>query len=291
MDLFLLENGQYLLFGILGLGFLIAGIITGKMDKGVKKNKVYNAEILACDIVEYYLAGMPVQGFEITFGIQTNEGTTTKRLTRREPLDVGETIEVYYDSAKGIVKPVDEVETVEGVYPTALCVLGVIFLLVMCALAIFINVNMGEEVFPFVFGFAACGLFLYIGLYLAILRPHKLNKELINCELVEGEIIDVIKSEKPYFCSFRTFGGTEKNVNGVLVVEDTATIETWFTPEIKSDCNIEVDGQQYEILGTPENINKRNQYLVFKVHSAFRACMFCWEDSQADDYIDYIPLG
>lgn len=75
------------------------------------------------------------------------------------------------------------------------------------------------------------------------------------------------KSEKPYFCSFRTFGGTEKNVNGVLVVEDTATIETWFTPEIKSDCNIEVDGQQYEILGTPENINKRNQYLVFKVRA------------------------
>lgn len=194
MELFLLENGKYIFFGILGLGFLIAGIITGKKNKGVKKNKVYNAEILACDIVEYYLAGMPVQGFEITFGIQTNQGTITKRLTRRDPLDVGETIEVYYDSAKGIVKPVDEVETVESAYPTALCVLGVIFLLVMCALAIVLNVNMGEEVFPYVFGFAACGLFLYIGLYLAILRPHKLNKELINCELVEGEITDVIKT-------------------------------------------------------------------------------------------------
>lgn len=75
------------------------------------------------------------------------------------------------------------------------------------------------------------------------------------------------KSEKPYFCSFRTFGGTEKTVNDVLVVEDTATLETWFTPEIKAGCEIEVDGVEYEILGTPENINKRNQYLVFKVRA------------------------
>lgn len=70
-----------------------------------------------------------------------------------------------------------------------------------------------------------------------------------------------------FYCSFRTFGGTETTVNGITVVEDTATLETWYDPLIKANCQIEVDGQIYEILGTPENINKRNQYLVLKVRS------------------------
>lgn len=70
------------------------------------------------------------------------------------------------------------------------------------------------------------------------------------------------------YCSFRTFGGTEKVVNDVLTVEDTAVIETWFRPDIKSDCKLkDAGGLEYEILGTPENINKRNQYLRFKIRS------------------------
>ena len=68
------------------------------------------------------------------------------------------------------------------------------------------------------------------------------------------------------YCTFRTFGGTERTNNDVLVVEDTAVIETWFRPDIKSDCKLrDVDEIDYEILGTPENINKRNQYLRFKI--------------------------
>lgn len=68
--------------------------------------------------------------------------------------------------------------------------------------------------------------------------------------------------------SFRTFGGTESVENGVLSVTDTATIETWYRPDIKSDCAIETeDGNRYEIIGTPENINMRNQYMKFKVVS------------------------
>lgn len=67
--------------------------------------------------------------------------------------------------------------------------------------------------------------------------------------------------------SFRTFGGTDSNVNGVYSVIDTADVETWFRPDIKSDCMIELaeSGAKYEIIGEPENINMRNQYLKFKV--------------------------
>lgn len=69
-------------------------------------------------------------------------------------------------------------------------------------------------------------------------------------------------------CSFRTFGGTETTENGLYSVTDTATIETWFRPDIKSDCLLkDADGKTYEIIGIPENINRRNQFLKFKVKS------------------------
>lgn len=70
------------------------------------------------------------------------------------------------------------------------------------------------------------------------------------------------------YCSFRTFGGTEVTNNDTYSIEDTAIVETWYRPDIKADCKFkDVDGVQYEVIGTPENINKRNQYLKFKIRA------------------------
>ncbi len=70
-----------------------------------------------------------------------------------------------------------------------------------------------------------------------------------------------------FFGCFKSFGGTEREVNGAYVIEDTATVETWFRPEIQSDCRVAMlnSGAVYEILGSPENIEMRNQFLQFKV--------------------------
>lgn len=67
--------------------------------------------------------------------------------------------------------------------------------------------------------------------------------------------------------SFKTYGGTENSQNGVYSILDTANIETWFRPDIKGDCRIVLaqTGAAYEIIGEPENINMRNQYMKFKV--------------------------
>ena len=71
----------------------------------------------------------------------------------------------------------------------------------------------------------------------------------------------------PFYGNFKTYGGTELTVNGIYSVEDTAWVETWFRPDIKSDCRIGIPstGAIYEIIGEPENINLRNQFLKFKV--------------------------
>lgn len=70
-----------------------------------------------------------------------------------------------------------------------------------------------------------------------------------------------------FYGSFKSFGGTERDVNGVYSVEDTANIETWYRPDITSGCRIAIAGTNaiYDILGEPENLDMRNQFLKFKI--------------------------
>lgn len=70
-----------------------------------------------------------------------------------------------------------------------------------------------------------------------------------------------------FFGSFKTYGGSETASNGLLVIEDTADIETFFNPDIKTDCVIELaeTGERYEVISKPENLSKENQFMKFKV--------------------------
>ena len=66
--------------------------------------------------------------------------------------------------------------------------------------------------------------------------------------------------------SVRTFGGTERDVNGVYSTEDTAIIDTWWNPNLRNDCHIYIyDMGEYEIITPPENIDRRHQFARFKV--------------------------
>ena len=67
------------------------------------------------------------------------------------------------------------------------------------------------------------------------------------------------------FCSFKTYGGTETTVNGQLTVVDTANVETWYRPDITSASLIKLGNKKYEVIGEPENIEQRNQFLKLKV--------------------------
>lgn len=103
---------------------------------------------------------------------------------------------------------------------------------------------------------------------LILLSPSKVTK-------VKG----VVKKEFPsieeaskmedniFYGSFKTYGGTEKNINGVYLIEDTAIIETWYRPDITSNCRIAraSDNAVFDIINEPEDINQRHQFLKFKV--------------------------
>lgn len=86
---------------------------------------------------------------------------------------------------------------------------------------------------------------------------------------VKGVRKKVIPEDGPLIWgSFKTYGGTERNENGAYSIEDTASVETYFRPDIKSDCLIRLAERKdvvYEIENTPEDINQRHKYCKFKV--------------------------
>lgn len=68
------------------------------------------------------------------------------------------------------------------------------------------------------------------------------------------------------FVNWKSLGGTEVVVNGVLSIKDTASVVTWYNPNITSGCRLKrEDGALYEIIGEPENVELRNMFMKFKV--------------------------
>lgn len=69
------------------------------------------------------------------------------------------------------------------------------------------------------------------------------------------------------FCSAKSYGGTEKVVNGVSVIEDTWYVDTWYNPSLNKGDKIRLldTNEEFEILASPENINRHGVYMRFKV--------------------------
>lgn len=79
----------------------------------------------------------------------------------------------------------------------------------------------------------------------------------------------VLYTDSPFifYGTFKTYGGTERDENGVYSIIDTANIETWYRPDIKSNCRVAraSDGAIFEIINEPEDIDQRHQFLKFKI--------------------------
>lgn len=73
------------------------------------------------------------------------------------------------------------------------------------------------------------------------------------------------ESGEVIMCSFKTYGGTESTVNDQVTVIDTANVETWYRPDITSGSQIVLGAKRYEVMGEPEDIEQRHQFLKFKV--------------------------
>ena len=87
-------------------------------------------------------------------------------------------------------------------------------------------------------------------------------------KIVEGKTKKEFPSTGPVIlANMKTYGGTEREKNGVWYNEDTAELTTWWRPDITGDCRLkrDSDGAVFEIISVPENVEGRNKYLLLKI--------------------------
>lgn len=84
---------------------------------------------------------------------------------------------------------------------------------------------------------------------------------------VKGVTVKNYKVDGVIYCSFKTYGGTESEVNGVYSVIDTANVETWYRPDITASSQFRLGDKLYEVIGEPEDVNQRHRTLKFKVRA------------------------
>lgn len=101
-----------------------------------------------------------------------------------------------------------------------------------------------------------------------IVFPFRTKYKLLEAQYtkVNGVEKRTLTEQGEIFCSVRSFGGTEKVVDGIYSIEKTAVCQTWYDPKITSGSVLrDVNGSNWEIINEPENIDMANRYLQFKI--------------------------
>ena len=97
--------------------------------------------------------------------------------------------------------------------------------------------------------------------------PAKLLKRGDEPTKINGVLEYEYSEGAEFFCSAKSYGGTEKVVNGVTVVEDTWQIDAYYNPDFGKGDRIRFldNNSEFEILASPENINRQGKFMRFKV--------------------------
>lgn len=99
--------------------------------------------------------------------------------------------------------------------------------------------------------------------------PYNVKAQILTAktENKRGVIIKSYEEGNFFYCSCKGYGGTEKIVNDKYVIEDTLIIETYYRNDISGKDKIRLldDNSEWEILNNPENIDRKNKWLKFKV--------------------------
>lgn len=99
--------------------------------------------------------------------------------------------------------------------------------------------------------------------------PFNVPAQILKTEYkkVNGVNTKVVTEGDVIYVSAKSYGGTERIIDDRVVIEDTINIETWYRPDISSKDRLRLldDGSEWEIINHPEDIDRRHQWLKFKV--------------------------
>lgn len=99
--------------------------------------------------------------------------------------------------------------------------------------------------------------------------PYNVKAQILKAttENKRGVVVKSFTEGESFFCSCKAYGGTEKIINDKYVIDDTMIVETYYRNDISGKDKIKLldDNSEWEILNTPENIDRLNKWLKFKI--------------------------
>lgn len=64
---------------------------------------------------------------------------------------------------------------------------------------------------------------------------------------------------------FKMKGTSEVTANGIVVVNDKTTFTTWWKADLESGDVLTIGGQDYRVIGIPENVEMRGRYAIINL--------------------------
>ena len=70
-----------------------------------------------------------------------------------------------------------------------------------------------------------------------------------------------------FMASMRTYTSDKNDTDDVYTPYVSTVIDTWYNPDIKADCMVELleTGERYSIETEPENVSMRHQFMQFRI--------------------------
>lgn len=85
-------------------------------------------------------------------------------------------------------------------------------------------------------------------------------------EVVYGRTVKTYEDNGNLKGLFKLKGTSEINANGILVVNDKTSFITWWKKDLESGDVLTINGVDYEIIGTPENVELRGRYAIINLN-------------------------
>lgn len=179
-----------ILFFLIGVAIMALGIYALQNERKKEKTMRRRAVVQSC--TRGYMDSV-YQGenyYDITLEVYAQYGTVYKTIARKAEMYPGEACDVYYDEQNDTIELVDKLKNSNKSGGWAFIIFGVLWCLIIGAAMWAEYSKESSEGIGIVFGYVISVAFILIGANMVILKPLKLKRDMVNCQVVPGSLID-----------------------------------------------------------------------------------------------------
>lgn len=182
-----------LVISVIGVVFVVIGIVSFIKNSKISKIKPVKGLVLSSEKRNHKIKNAHVQHFESEIEFTNVYGALqTDIIEGRQPLTVGSNVQVRFNRKNNKLYLESELKKQGKSFGVAFVIMG----MVVTAIGILLEASriVDESMAAMGFGAFASGVFLFIGIWLSFVVPYKRKKNLKNCDIVEGKVVDFIES-------------------------------------------------------------------------------------------------